>query len=39
MTKIRVENWLRGVPRDSAVTFPGQSHISSGMTVLMEGQY
>lgn len=34
MTKITVENWARGTSRVSSVTSPGQSHISSGMTVL-----
>ena len=34
MTKIMVWNWVRGASRVSKVTSPGQSHISSGMTVL-----
>ena len=34
MTKITVENWARGTSKVSSVTSPGQSHISSGMTVL-----
>lgn len=34
MTKIMVENCDNGKPRVSVVVFPGQSHISSGMTVL-----
>jgi hypothetical protein len=34
--KISEENRDKGVPRVSTVIFPGQSHISSGMTVLMQ---
>ncbi len=35
ITNIMVENSDNGTPRVSAVMFPGQSHISRGMTVLM----
>lgn len=34
MTKISVENWVKGVSRVSSVVVPGQSQISRGMTVL-----
>ena len=36
ITKMIVENWDRGTPRDSTVVFAGQSHISRGMTVLID---
>ena len=35
MTKIRVANWLKGASRESTVVFPGQSHISRGIMVLL----
>jgi hypothetical protein len=36
MTKMTDENSDRLMPRESRVMLPGQSHISSGMTVLAE---
>jgi len=36
MTKITEENSDRLMPRESRVMLPGQSHISSGMTVLAD---
>ena len=36
MTKTMLANSERGAPRVSTVMFPGQSHISSGMSVLLE---
>lgn len=38
MTKMMREKWDRGTPRESRVTFPGQSQISSGMTVLVRSK-
>lgn len=38
MTKMMREKRDRGTPRESMVTFPGQSQISSGMTVLVRPQ-
>jgi hypothetical protein len=35
ITKIIVENWDSGAPKVSTVIFPGQSHISRGITVLV----
>jgi len=35
MTKINDENSDNEVPRSSTVIFPGQSHISRGITVLV----
>lgn len=36
MTKMIEENSDRVAPRESSVMFPGQSHISRGMTVLSD---
>ena len=36
MTKITEENSDKLMPRESRVMFPGQSHISRGMTVLAD---
>ena len=39
MTKINDENSDNEVPKSSTVIFPGQSHISRGITVLIGGVY